>query len=121
MGRMIANRTLTAASLLLLWLGMVRSQPEDRRGPRPQTREAAERTHLDCGRGLAPGEGQPSGGSYSGRVLVLSAVGKSGGTFCVTFPVAAHSVPRWYVIMNPTQFSAARSWPMTVWKIRPLA
>ena len=54
------------------------------------------------------------------RVLVLSAVGKSAGTFCVTLPVAAHSVPRWYVAMKPTQFSAARSWPIAVWKTRPL-
>ena len=28
------------------------------------------------------------------RKLTFSAVGKSAGTFCVTFPVAAHSVPR---------------------------
>jgi beta-phosphoglucomutase-like phosphatase (HAD superfamily) len=30
----------------------------------------------------------------NGRVETLSAVGKSAGTFCVTLPVAAHSVPR---------------------------
>jgi mannitol-1-/sugar-/sorbitol-6-phosphatase len=30
----------------------------------------------------------------TGRVETLSAVGKSAGTFCVTLPVAAHSVPR---------------------------
>src|SRR5262249_2763267 len=68
----------------------------------------------------APGEVQPGGGSYAGRVLTLSADGKSAGTFCVTLPVAAHSVPRWKVVMKPTQLSAARSWPMAVWKIRPL-
>ena len=33
-------------------------------------------------------------GSYCSRVLALSADGKSAGSFCVTFPVAAHSVPR---------------------------
>jgi hypothetical protein len=32
--------------------------------------------------------------AISARMLTLSAVGKSAGTFCVTFPVAAHSVPR---------------------------
>src|SRR5690349_16264454 len=90
----------------------------------PITRATARKAyfihHFDCGRGLPPGDVQPAGGSYSFRVLVLSAVGKSAGTFCVTLPVAAHSVPRWYVVMKPTQFSAARSWPIAVWKTRPL-
>src|ERR1017187_2175234 len=45
--------------------------------------------------GLPVGEVQPAGGLYSARVLVLPAAGKSAGTFCVTLPVAAHSVPRW--------------------------
>src|ERR1019366_9439486 len=45
--------------------------------------------------GLPVGEVQPAGGLYSARVLVLPADGKSAGAFCVTLPVAAHSVPRW--------------------------
>ena len=45
-------------------------------------------------RGAPPGEVQPAGGLYSARVLALSALGKSAGTFCVTLPVAAHSAPR---------------------------
>jgi sugar-phosphatase len=35
-----------------------------------------------------------SGYLPDGRIDTLSAVGKSAGTFCVTLPVAAHSVPR---------------------------
>jgi hypothetical protein len=52
--------------------------------------------------------------SYSVRELTLSAAGKSAGTFCVTLPVAAHSVPLWNVVINPTQLSAGISWPMVV-------
>lgn len=37
-----------------------------------------------------------------GRLLVLSAVGKSAGIGIDTFPVAAHSVPRCSVVMKPT-------------------
>ena len=43
--------------------------------------------------------------SYRVRKDALSAVGKSDGTGIVTFPVAAHSVPRWRVTMKPTQFT----------------
>ena len=42
------------------------------------------------------------------------------GTFWVTFPVAAHSVPRWNVAINPTQLRAGTSCPIVVWKMRPL-
>ena len=50
-------------------------------------------------------EVSPSG--YGVRSDVFSAVGKSAGTFCVTLPVAAHSVPRWSVTTNPVQAIAA--------------
>ncbi len=36
------------------------------------------------------------------RSTGASGPGKSAGTFWVTFPVAAHSVPRWKVPMNAT-------------------
>ena len=54
------------------------------------------------------------------RALTLSAVGKSLGKACVTLPVAAHSVPRWYVAMKPTHSSESTPWPMGVWNTRPL-
>jgi len=42
------------------------------------------------------------------------------GTGMVTFPVAAHSVPRVNVPMNPALFMASVSWPNAVAKTRPL-
>ena len=48
------------------------------------------------------------------RTLILSGAGKSAGALTVTFPVAAHSVPRCRVAMNPTQLMAATSCPMIV-------
>ena len=42
-----------------------------------------------------------AGGSHR---LSFSAVGKLSGTFCVTRPVAAHSVPRFKVVTKPTSF-----------------
>ena len=55
----------------------------------------------------------------SQRKLTLSAVGKSAGGFWVTFPVAAHSVPRCRMVMKSTERMAARSCPKVVWKTRP--
>ena len=54
------------------------------------------------------------------RRLTLSGLGKSAGTFCVTFPVAAHSAPRCRVTINPTHCMATGSCPKVVWKMRPL-
>ena len=45
----------------------------------------------------------------SASVLTAPAVGKSAGSFCVTFPVAAHSAPRDSVVMKPTHDMAAGS------------
>ena len=54
------------------------------------------------------------------RTVALSAVGKSAGTFCVTWPLAAHSTPRWKVAMKATLFMFGTSCPRHSWKTRPL-
>ena len=46
--------------------------------------------------------GLPSGHFPDARLLALSAVGKSAATGTLTLPVAAHSAPRWRVLMKPT-------------------
>ena len=55
-----------------------------------------------------------------GRGLSAASVGKFAGTFCVTLPVAAHSVPRCSVVAKPTSLIASRPCPSAVWKTRPL-
>ena len=59
-----------------------------------------------AGAGAAEDNRQPqhyfgAGGSHR---LSFSAVGKFSGTFWVTWPVAAHSVPRSRVVTKPTSF-----------------
>ena len=60
------------------------------------------------------GSGYFAFAGWNGRADVLSALGKSAGIFCVTLPVAAHSVPRRKVVMNPTPSNASVSWPSVV-------
>ena len=52
------------------------------------------RARLDERTVLALTDGR-AGECYCFRSEICAAVGKSAGTFCVTAPVAAHSVPRW--------------------------
>src|SRR5262249_51155853 len=52
--------------------------------------------------------------------LVSFSVGKFFGNSIVTLPVVAHSVPRCKVAMKPTHRIPSRSWPIGVWKTRPL-
>src|SRR5262245_56065541 len=49
-----------------------------------------------------------------GRLLTFSAVGKLDGTFWVTAPVAAHSVPRCKVTAKPTHLIASIACPSAV-------
>ena len=61
------------------------------------------------------------GSTYFSTIgLALSAVGNSFGSGIVTFPVAAHSVPRNSVAANPWHRIAVTSWPIGVWNTRPL-
>ena len=103
-----------------------------------QTRQGASRTMaLASTRGGRPDNflsGMPrtiwhGGGAFGrrlsqnphyGRTVGVSAPGKSAGTFWVTLPVAAHSVPRRKVTMNATSLHCFTAWPKVVWNTRPL-
>ena len=54
------------------------------------------------------------------RDVAVPLLGKSLGISWVTLPLAAHSVPRKKVTMNPIPSNASVSWPRVVWKTRPL-
>lgn len=58
-------------------------------------------------------------GSPNGRTLTAAGEGKLPGSFRLTWPVAAHSVPRWNVTMKPADESACKSWPRVEWNTRP--
>ena len=51
--------------------------------------------------------------------LTLSGAGKFSGTFWVTRPVAAHSVPRSSVTTKPTSSIDSSLWPSVLWNTRP--
>src|SRR5262249_22766096 len=57
---------------------------------------------------------------FSSNKLTLSCFGNFSGIGSVTRPVPAHSVPRTRVVTKPAQRMPVRSWPMGVWKTRPL-
>src|SRR5688572_22232559 len=67
----------------------------------------------DAGSTFSRGHDKKLGIIY-GRLCTFASVGKSAGTFCVTWPVAAHSVPRCSVTAKPTHLIASMPWPNAV-------
>ncbi len=99
------------------WWGMTggqyrpRLEHTPRRCSQSSTRSPSSSMHTDSeARCLCHSMDEPRQRTYF-LALTASALGKSAGTGCVTFPVAAHSVPRCVVAMKPTHAIASGPWP----------